>query len=179
MGRSIARMLLTHAFRAGGAAATNADAPDRNALQLHLQDLMLDNVDALEALKLNIQENYCISAAEFLLPIAYHQPQPSVLYQIPCLLQMVCIRCPATSDMAFASDAVSSGNQQGRGGGIQVSAHCSRCHQDWSAHLTPRLVHAHSNVLASLRATGCSPLDLLPSLMAAQCSNCSAAASLR
>lgn len=28
---------------------------DRNALQLHLQDLNLDNVDALEGLKLNIQ----------------------------------------------------------------------------------------------------------------------------
>ena len=95
------------------------------------------------------------------------------------LLQMVCSRCPTTADMTFASDAVSSGNQQGRGGGIQVSAQCSNCHQDWSACLTPRLVHAHSNVLASLRSLGCSPLDLLPSLMAAQCSNCSAAASLR
>ncbi|KAA6418012.1 MAG: hypothetical protein FRX49_12012 [Trebouxia sp. A1-2] len=131
----------------GGAAAASAEAPDRNALQLQLQELSLDNVDALEALKLNIQ--------------------------------MVCSRCPATADMAFASDAVSSGNQQGRGGGIQVSAQCSNCHQDWSACLTPRLVHAHSNVLASLRSLGCSPLDLLPSLMAAQCSNCSAAASLR
>ncbi len=40
---------------AGGAAATTADAPDRNALQLQLQELSLDNVDALEALKLNIQ----------------------------------------------------------------------------------------------------------------------------
>ncbi|DBB01761.1 hypothetical protein WJX77_006408 [Trebouxia sp. C0004] len=131
----------------GGTAATNGDAPDRNAVQLHLQELRLDNVDALEALKLSVQ--------------------------------MVCTRCPATSDMAFASDAVSSGSQQGRGGSIQVWAQCSRCHQDWSARLTPRLVHAHSNVLATLCSLGCSPLDLLPSLMAAQCSNCSAAASLR
>lgn len=37
------------------AAANNNGGPDRNALQLQLQDLMLDNVDALEALKLNIQ----------------------------------------------------------------------------------------------------------------------------
>lgn len=125
----------------------HTDAPDRDAIQLQLQDLRLDNVDALEALKL--------------------------------VIQMVCSRCTATADMAFASDAVASGNQQGRAGSIQVSSQCSNCHQDWSASLTPRLVHAHSNVLASLRAQGCSPLDVLPSLMAAQCSNCSAAASLR
>lgn len=95
------------------------------------------------------------------------------------VLQMVCNRCPATADMAFASDAVASGSQQVRGGSIEMTAQCSNCHQDWSASLTSRLVHDHSNVLASLRAHGCSPLDLLPSLMAAQCSNCSAAASLR
>ena len=40
---------------AGGAAATGSGASDRNALQLQLQDLRLDNVDALELLKLNIQ----------------------------------------------------------------------------------------------------------------------------
>lgn len=95
------------------------------------------------------------------------------------VVQMVCNRCPAASQIAFASDAVASGSQQGRAGRIQVSAHCPNCHQDWSASLQPRLVHAHSNVLASIRSQGCSPLDLLPSLMAAQCSNCSAAASLR
>lgn len=42
-------------MQAGGAAAGNSDAHDRNSLQLHLQDLNLDNVDALEGLKLNIQ----------------------------------------------------------------------------------------------------------------------------
>ena len=57
MERSSARKLPTCAFCVGGAAATTAEAPDRNALQLHLQDLMLDSVDALEALKLNIQVN--------------------------------------------------------------------------------------------------------------------------
>ncbi|KAL3135703.1 hypothetical protein ABBQ38_006174 [Trebouxia sp. C0009 RCD-2024] len=136
-----------HASHSGRAAASSADVNDRNALQLHLQDLNLDNVDALEGLKLNIQ--------------------------------MVCNRCHATSELAFASDAVASGSQQGRSGSIQVSAHCAKCHQDWFAALQPRLVHAHSNVLASIRAQGCAPLDLLPSLMAAQCSNCTAAASLR
>ena len=43
--------LLAHA----GAAAAASDAPDRDAMQLQLQDLRLDNVDALEALKLVIQ----------------------------------------------------------------------------------------------------------------------------
>ena len=92
---------------------------------------------------------------------------------------MVCNRCPATHELAFASAAVASGSQQGMSGSIQVAAHCPNCHQDWSVSLQPRLVHAHSNVLASLRSHGCSPLDLLPSLMAAQCGGCSAAASLR
>ena len=40
---------------AGRAAASSTDTIDRNSLQLHLQDLNLDNVDALEGLKLNIQ----------------------------------------------------------------------------------------------------------------------------
>ena len=38
-----------------GAAAAASDAPDRDAMQLQLQELRLDNVDALEALKLVIQ----------------------------------------------------------------------------------------------------------------------------
>lgn len=42
-------------MHAGGAAAGNSDAHNRNSLQLHLQDLTLDSVDALEGLKLNIQ----------------------------------------------------------------------------------------------------------------------------
>lgn len=42
-------------MQAGTAAAGNSDANDRNSLQLHLQDLNLDNVDALEGLKLNVQ----------------------------------------------------------------------------------------------------------------------------
>ena len=46
----------------GGAAATNTDANDTNGLQLHLQDLNLDNVDAVEGLKLNIQASSLLSA---------------------------------------------------------------------------------------------------------------------
>ena len=94
-------------------------------------------------------------------------------------LQMVCSRCPATADMSFASDAVASGSQQGPSGIIQGQGTCSNCHLPWTACLKPRLVHAHSNVLASIKTEGCHPLDLLPSLMGAQCGNCSAAASLR
>ena len=101
-------------------------------------------------------------------------------HQMLCIpLQMVCSRCPATADMAFASDAVASGSQQGPSGTIQGQGTCSNCHLPWTASLKPRLVHAHSNVLASIKTEGCHPLDLLPSLMGAQCGNCSAAASLR
>ncbi len=57
---------------AGGAAATTAEAPDRNALQLQLQELSLDNVDALEALKLSVQ----VSSALFhtTLALCLHHP---------------------------------------------------------------------------------------------------------
>ena len=41
------------------------------------------------------------------------------------------------------------------------------------------IVHPYSNVLARLRCTNCTPVDLLPSLLAAQCASCSAAAALR
>lgn len=112
-------------------------------------------------------------------PMSVHAADDQSLEEWHAVLQMVCNRCHATSELAFASDAVASGSQQGTSGSIQVSAQCAKCHQDWFAGLQPRLVHAHSNVLASIRAQGCAPLDLLPSLMAAQCSNCTAAASLR
>ena len=57
---------------AGGAAATTADAPNRNALQLQLQELSLDNVDALEALKLNIQ----VSSVMFHITLALCRHHP-------------------------------------------------------------------------------------------------------
>ena len=40
---------------AGAAAGNQSEAGDRGSLQLELRGLSLDNVDALEALKLNIQ----------------------------------------------------------------------------------------------------------------------------
>lgn len=46
----------------GGAAAANIDTNDRSGLQLHLQDLNLDNVDAVEGLKLNIQASSLLLA---------------------------------------------------------------------------------------------------------------------
>lgn len=41
------------------------------------------------------------------------------------------------------------------------------------------LVHEHSVVLARLWPSGCTPADLLPSLLAAQCGACSAVAAIR
>lgn len=41
------------------------------------------------------------------------------------------------------------------------------------------LVHDFNNAAANLRAEGCNPLDLLPSLFSAQCEGCSSTASLR
>ena len=51
--------------------------------------------------------------------------------------------------------------------------------QDWLLTLVPHLVHAASNVLADVTATGCHPRDLLPSMLAGQCGGCSAAAVFR
>ena len=83
--RSIATKLLTCAFCVGRAAATSADAPDRNALQLHLQDLMLDNVDALEALKLNIQ------VSPFLHMLSSASVLPSTVASVHiCILAVKC-----------------------------------------------------------------------------------------
>lgn len=45
--------------------------------------------------------------------------------------------------------------------------------------LRPRFVHDTSNVLGSIRTDGCSPLDLLRSMYAAQCSDCSCVATMR
>jgi len=77
---------------AGSAAATTADAPDRNALQLQLQELSLDNVDALEALKLSVQ----VSSALFhtSLALCLHHPvtrvSPSCHMSAPSWLLMEC-----------------------------------------------------------------------------------------
>ncbi len=51
--------------------------------------------------------------------------------------------------------------------------------QDWLLSLVPHLVHAASNILADVTATGCHPRDLLPSMLAGQCGGCSAAAVFR
>ena len=45
--------------------------------------------------------------------------------------------------------------------------------------LQARMVHAFGNVLAVVRSEGCTPVDLLPSTLAGQCSSCGAVAALR
>ena len=84
-----------------------------------------------------VQQMHCNS--RHALCFRHHgRPATSKSVFLLCLMQMVCSRCTATADMTFASDAVASGNQHGRAGNIQMSTQCLKCHQDWSASLTPR-----------------------------------------
>ena len=61
----------------------------------------------------------------------------------------------------------------------QASAECSKCTQLLGLLLRPRFVHDAANVLGVVKPSGCRPLDLLPSMFAAQCSDCSTLVALR
>lgn len=54
-------------------------------------------------------------------------------------------------------------------GGLEWSGECGQCRQAWSVQLVPKVVHERSNLLAVVRAEGCAPVDLLPSMLAGQC----------
>jgi hypothetical protein len=62
---------------------------------------------------------------------------------------------------------------------FEWSGSCSVCQQVLSVLLRPRFVHEGSNVLAGLKAGGCSPLDLLSSVYGATCADCDAVGALR
>ena len=85
---------------------------------------------------------------------------------------MACPRCSSQWTLGLATDAVSAGDE------VQAGA-CHSCSQGWTVEMQPLLVHAHNSAMANIRAEGCTPLDLLPSLCAAQCGRCSSVASLR
>jgi len=94
-------------------------------------------------------------------------------------IQVVCHRCQAASEAVFAQLGAG-----GDGGGknrkqLAWQGECNTCHQHLEVTVAPRIVHDCSNVLAVLRPDGCVPQDMLPSMLAAQCSSCSNMAAFR
>lgn len=94
-------------------------------------------------------------------------------------IQVACQRCQAASEAVFAQLGAG-----GDGGGsnrkhLAWQGECSTCHQQLEVTVAPRIVHDGSNVLAVLRPDGCVPRDMLPSMLAAQCSSCSNMAAFR
>ncbi|KAL4442998.1 hypothetical protein ABPG77_008489 [Micractinium sp. CCAP 211/92] len=135
-----------------GAGHSDATLP----LQFQLEGLELVDCDCLELLRLN--------------------------------LQLSCGRCRAAGELSFASAAVAlaseapgaaGGAAAGRRGTLAAAGECPACHAPWAVELAPKLVHERSNVLAHLRADGCAPLDMLPSMLAGQCSQCASSAAFR
>jgi hypothetical protein len=120
-------------------------------LQLQLEGLELIECDALEVLRLN--------------------------------LQLTCARCRAAGELSFATAAVAlpsdAAGARARRGVLSAAAECATCHSPWAVEVAPKLVHDFNSVLAHVRAEGCTPLDLLPSMLAGQCSHCAASAAFR
>jgi hypothetical protein len=98
------------------------------------------------------------------------------LEPLTLVLQRACARCRAPGEASFSVGAAAAG---GRQGGVRQEGACAACHAPWALTLAPRLVHERSNVLAAVTPEGCAPVDLLPSLLAAQCGECSAQAAFR
>ncbi|EFN58817.1 hypothetical protein CHLNCDRAFT_140631 [Chlorella variabilis] len=139
----------------GGGGHSDAVLP----VQLQLESLQLDGCDALELLRLN--------------------------------LQLTCSRCKASGELSCATAAVAlpsdgGGSGGGRGGGkaggsgtLVAAAECGTCHAGWEVEVAPKLLHERSNVLAHVRCRGCTPADLLPSMLAGQCGSCASSAAFR
>jgi hypothetical protein len=126
-----------------------------------------------------------------------------VLEVVQASLQLSCSRCSSSTTVLLTAHGGScvSGTQVGStaaaGGGagwgaaagratssnssraFEWGGSCGLCHQELSVLLRPRFVHEGSNVLAGLKAVGCSPLDLLPSVYGATCVECDAVGALR
>jgi hypothetical protein len=84
-----------------------------------------------------------------------------------------------TPAAAAAAAAAATGSKGGSSRAFEWSGSCSVCQQLLSVLLRPRFVHEGSNVLAGLKAVGCVPLDLLPSVYGATCADCDAVGALR
>lgn len=122
-----------------------------NSLQLSLEKLELIDIDTLDILKLR--------------------------------LQVGCNRCQSKGEAELSTSSVSSGatasGSSSRGRYLHWEGKCSTCHVDWEMTVVPRIAHGNSEVLAVLRAEGCTPTDLLPSILAAQCTGCDNLAAFR
>lgn len=99
-------------------------------------------------------------------------------------MQVGCSRCQRASDVTFATPAVALPSSSPtpasaagaarsapaqHSGGLEWGGECGHCHSPMLVQLVPRMVHDRSNVLAVIRAEGCTPMDLLPSMLAGQC----------
>ncbi|PSC71454.1 CHY zinc finger [Micractinium conductrix] len=137
------------ATRGGGGGGAGGHSEAQLPLALQLEELELE-VDCLEALKLT--------------------------------LQVLCSRCRAPGELTFASAAVAlpaDATAASRRGTLAAAAECGKCHAEMRVDLAPKLAHGYSNTLAHVRAEGCTPVDLLPSMLAGQCPQCSGSAAFR
>lgn len=90
------------------------------------------------------------------------------------VLQVVCVRCRRTAQVELpAGDAAADSRR------IDVCTSCSTCYHAWEVGVSAGAVHETSSILARLCLKGCMAADLLPSLLTAQCSACSAVAAFR
>uniref|UniRef100_A0A7R9Z319 CHY-type domain-containing protein n=1 Tax=Chlamydomonas euryale TaxID=1486919 RepID=A0A7R9Z319_9CHLO len=88
--------------------------------------------------------------------------------------QVSCGRCRAAGTLSIASDAVAGGGRPFEAGG-----ECGTCHSVWTACARPRFVTADAATLCALKLSGCSPMDLLPALLAVQCGGCGGVTTMR
>ena len=87
-------------------------------------------------------------------------------------LEVVCGRCKAHVEVQVAQLTTMKKHER-------VDFECKNCHKKLSLSATPRLIHEASNILAIIESEDCTPSDLLPSLMAGQCSKCNSSISFR
>ncbi|GAB4820690.1 hypothetical protein N2152v2_007736 [Parachlorella kessleri] len=156
------------------------DGALRGGLELQLEGLSLVDCDSLEILKLSLQVgcSRCRHSADFTFATeavaAPPAPAPSPRSPGgPLAKAWHSLAPPAAAAAAAAapSSVVVAG--------LEWAGECGNCHNPWVVQLLPKLVHERSNVLAVVRAEGCVPRDLLPSMLAGQCARCAAAAAFR
>jgi hypothetical protein len=93
-------------------------------------------------------------------------------------VQLTCTRCHAASEAVFAQLGAAGGSSSNRNH-LAWQGECTTCHQQLEVTVAPRIVHDGSNILAVLKSVCCAPTDMLPSMLAAQCSSCSSMAAFR
>jgi hypothetical protein len=173
-----------------GGAGPGADGPGGWAVTL--EGLKLDNVGVLEVVTASLQLgcSRCSSSTTVQLTAQGGSTVSTV--------STVSTAAAGSTSDAGGTAAASSGSTPaaaagagagGRGGGGSSSTRssrafewggsCSTCQQELHVLLRPRFVHEGANILAGLKAVGCVPLDLLPSVYGATCADCDAVGALR